>query len=599
MRSLAHLNKYFWRYKWRFFLGIIFITISNIYAVLPPKIVRITLDLLADVSPIEAQFRNTPFETFVGQSGIGIWFFFGGIIVLSALLKGVFMFLMRQTIVVMSRLIEYDLKNEIYDHYQKLSLSFFKRNNTGDLMARITEDVSQVRMYIGPAVLYAVNLMVLFPMVIFNMIQVSPSLTAYVLLPLPILSFTIYQVSRLINIHSLKVQKQLSAMSTFVQESFSGIRVLKAYAKEELWARSFDKETQHYKDTSLELVRINALFFPTMLILIGLSTILTVYVGGKQAMAGTITTGNIAEFIIYINMLTWPVAAIGWITSIIQRAAASQSRINEFLRTEPEIQNLNLLETPIGGNITFEHVEFVYPDSGTKALRDVNFGVKQGESLAILGRTGSGKSTIASLITRTYDTTGGRVLIDGTPIHELNLNSVRSSIGYVPQDVFLFSDTISNNISFGIAKDEVSEAEVERAAKQADIYDNIIDFPLGFQTRVGERGITLSGGQKQRVSIARAIIRDPRILIFDDCLSAVDTETEEKILGHLKDLMIGKTTVIISHRVSSVKHADQIIVLEEGHILEHGNHMQLIELEGAYYSLYQKQLLEADQRKTA
>ncbi len=599
MRSLAHLNKYFWRYKLRFVLGLIFITISNVYAVLPARIVGITLDLLSDLSTVENQFRDTPFETFVGGSGIGIWFFFGSVIVLSALLKGVFMFLMRQTIVVMSRLIEYDLKNEIYDHYQKLSLSFFKRNNTGDLMARITEDVSQVRMYLGPAVLYAVNLMVLFPMVIFSMIQVSPSLTAYVLLPLPILSITIYQVSRLINIQSLKVQKQLSAMSTFVQESFSGIRVLKAYAKEDLWASSFEKETQHYKDASLELVRINALFFPTMLILIGLSTILTIYVGGRQAMAGTITTGNIAEFIIYINMLTWPVAAIGWITSIIQRAAASQTRINEFLRTEPEIQNTNLEETPIGGNITFEHVSFVYPDSGKKALNDVSFRVKQGESLAILGRTGSGKSTIASLITRTYDTTEGKLLIDDRPIQELNLNSVRSSIGYVPQDVFLFSDTISNNISFGMAKAEITEMEIERAAQQADIYDNIIDFPQGFQTRVGERGITLSGGQKQRISIARAIIRDPRILIFDDCLSAVDTETEEKILGHLKDLMVGKTTVIISHRISSVKHADQIIVIDNGSIIEQGNHGQLIELEGAYYSLYQKQLLEADERKTA
>jgi ATP-binding cassette subfamily B protein len=316
-------------------------------------------------------------------------------------------------------------------------------------------------------------------------------------------------------------------------------------------------------------------------------------------MAGTITTGNIAEFIIYINMLTWPVAAIGWITSIIQRAAASQTRINEFLRTEPEIQNTNLEETPIGGNITFEHVSFVYPDSGKKALNDVSFRVKQGESLAILGRTGSGKSTIASLITRTYDTTEGKLLIDDRPIQELNLNSVRSSIGYVPQDVFLFSDTISNNISFGMAKAEITEMEIERAAQQADIYDNIIDFPQGFQTRVGERGITLSGGQKQRISIARAIIRDPRILIFDDCLSAVDTETEEKILGHLKDLMVGKTTVIISHRISSVKHADQIIVIDNGSIIEQGNHGQLIELEGAYYSLYQKQLLEADERKTA
>jgi ATP-binding cassette subfamily B protein len=402
----------------------------------------------------------------------------------------------------------------------------------------------------------------------------------------------------MINIRSEKVQRQLSALSTFAQESFSGIRILKAYAKEDVWNTWFDKETEKYKETSLELVRINALFFPTMLILIGLSTILTVYVGGKQAMDGTITTGNIAEFIIYINMLTWPVAAIGWITSIIQRAAASQTRINEFLSTEPEIINTVTNPSQINGNIEFKNVDFVYPDSGIQALKNVSFQVEKGQSLAILGRTGSGKSTIASLITRTYDTTGGQVLIDNRNITDINLNSLRSNIGYVPQDVFLFSETIANNIAFGVNEDTKQDT-VYKAAKQADIYDNIIDFPLGFETHIGERGITLSGGQKQRISIARAIIRDPEILIFDDCLSAVDTETEEKILAHLKDLMNGKTTVIISHRVSSVKHADQIIVLDKGEILERGNHDELIKAEGAYFSLYQKQLLEEDQRKTA
>jgi len=598
MRALAHLNKYFWRYRVRFLLGIVFVTASNIYAILPPKIVRITFDLLREVSYIAPHFKGTPIADAVLSPFLKVWFFFGGLVVAAALLKGVFMFLMRQTIVIMSRLIEYDLKNEIYDHYQNLSLAFFKRNNTGDLMARITEDVSKVRMYLGPAMMYAVNLTALFALVIYNMIQVSPTLTAYVLLPLPVLSFTIYHVSRMINIRSERVQRQLSALSTFVQESFSGIRVLKAYAKEELWSKTFDEETEKYKDTSLELVRINALFFPTMLILIGLSTILTVYIGGQQAMAGTITTGNIAEFIIYINMLTWPVAAIGWITSIIQRAAASQTRINEFLSTEPEIVNQNEIKTELTGEIKFDHVEFVYPDSGTKALDDVSFEVKQGESLAILGRTGSGKSTIASLITRTYDPTSGHVLVDGKDTHNINLNSLRSNIGYVPQDVFLFSETIANNIAFGVDSDTDEEA-VYTAARQADIYDNIIDFPMGFDTHIGERGITLSGGQKQRISIARAIIRNPKILIFDDCLSAVDTETEEKILGHLKDLMQGKTTVIISHRVSSVKHADQIIVLEKGRIIERGNHDELIKEEGAYFSLYQKQLLEEDQRNLA
>jgi ATP-binding cassette subfamily B multidrug efflux pump len=543
--------------------------------------------------------EGTPLQDLYFDVLVGAFLFFGFIILLAALLKGVFMFLMRQTLVVMSRFIEYDLKNEIYNHYQNLSLSFFKRNNTGDLMARITEDVSKVRMYVGPAVLYAINLTVLFSLVIYNMIQVSPTLSAYVLMPLPILSFIIYHVSRMINIRSEKVQRQLSELSTFVQEGFSGIRVLKAYAKEDQWGKAFEKETENYKETSLELVQIQAVFFPTMLILIGLSTVLTVYIGGKQAMAGTITTGNIAEFIIYINMLTWPVAAIGWITSIIQRAAASQTRINEFLNTEPEIVNNSHEYLKVNGGITFKDVEFVYPDSGIKALDGVSFDVKPGESLAILGRTGSGKSTIASLITRTYDISGGSLLLDGKPIDNLNLDAIRSSIGYVPQDVFLFSDSISNNISFGIDSDENLEKRVHTAAKQADIFDSIIDFPFGFDTKVGERGITLSGGQKQRISIARAIIRDPQILIFDDCLSAVDTETEEKILAHLKDLMHGKTTVIISHRVSSVKHADQIIVLDKGAIIERGTHEDLLKLDAAYASLYQKQLLEDDQRKSA
>ena len=599
MRALAHLNKYFWRYTARFFLGILFVSVSNLYAIIPPKVVRITFDFLRDVKPIFAMMEGTPLHDLYFDVLVGAFLFFGFIIVLAAVLKGFFMFLMRQTLVVMSRFIEYDLKNEIYNHYQNLSLSFFKRNNTGDLMARITEDVSKVRMYVGPAVLYAINLTVLFSLVIYNMIQVSPTLTAYVLMPLPILSFTIYHVSRMINIRSERVQRQLSELSTFVQEGFSGIRVLKAYAKEDQWGKAFEKETENYKETTLELVQIQAVFFPTMLILIGLSTVLTVYIGGKQAMAGTITTGNIAEFIIYINMLTWPVAAIGWITSIIQRAAASQTRINEFLNTEPEIVNNSHEPLQVNGGITFKDVEFVYPDSGIKALDGVSFDVKPGESLAILGRTGSGKSTIASLITRTYDISKGSLLLDGKPIHNLNLDVVRSSIGYVPQDVFLFSDSISSNISFGIDSDEGLEKRVHTAAKQADIFDNIIDFPFGFDTKVGERGITLSGGQKQRISIARAIIRDPQILIFDDCLSAVDTETEEKILAHLKDLMNGKTTVIISHRVSSVKHADQIIVLDKGSIIERGTHEALLKLDGAYASLYQKQLLEDDERKIA
>lgn len=596
MRSLAHLNKYFWRYKTRFILGIVFVVVSNFYAIVPAKVVQITFDLIRELSIIAPHFENTSLRSIIGESFISVWLFFGLVAILAAILKGAFTFLVRQTIIVMSRMIEYDLKNEIYDHYQNLSLSFFKRNNTGDLMARITEDVTKVRMYLGPAVMYGINLTALITLVVYNMISVSPLLTAYVLIPLPILSLTIYYVSKQINIKSEKVQRQLSGLSTFVQEGFSGIRVLKAYAKEDVWGKAFDKETENYKNTSLDLVQIQALFFPSMVILIGLSTILTVYVGGIQAMAGNITTGNIAEFVIYINMITWPVAAMGWITSIVQRAAASQTRINEFLNTEPDIINEIEMPSEIGGQIEFKNVEFIYPDSGIKALDNVSFEVKQGESLAILGRTGSGKSTIASLITRTYDATVGEVLIDGRPIDSLNLNSLRSNIGYVPQDVFLFSETIAQNIAFGVAEDATSDEQVYLAAKQADIYDNIIDFPMSFDTHIGERGITLSGGQKQRISIARAIIRDPQILIFDDCLSAVDTETEEKILNHLQDLMKGKTTVIISHRVSSVKHADQIIVLDHGEIIERGTHELLVKANGAYQTLYEKQLLEEDQR---
>lgn len=598
MRHLAYLNKYFLKHKYRFALGVLFVTASVIYGIIPAKVVRVSIDFLGDVRSVNQALSGSSFAYgFTSQLGQA-FIFFALVIVSAALIRGLFMFFMRLTLVVMSRLIEYDLKNEIFQQYQALSLAFFKRNNTGDMMARIHEDVNKVRMYMGPAILYAINLSVLVVLVVANMLSVSVTLTLYVLIPLPILSVTIFFVSQRINIQSEKVQRQLSALSTFVQEAFSGIRVLKAYVAEERWQDRFAVETEAYKRQSLNLVKINAVFFPTMILLIGSSTLLTIYLGGQQVFAGNISTGNIAEFVIYINQLTWPVAAIGWVTSIVQRAAASQERINEFLLEKPDLvdQSSSLYPKSFKGEIEFDSVSLVYPDSGIKALDNVTFKVEEGKSLAILGKTGSGKSTVAALLSRTYDPTSGSISVGNTKLTDHSLSLVRENTGYVPQDVFLFSDTISNNISFGLTEEELADPGIEQrvrdAAEQADILENIMDFPDGLRTYVGERGITLSGGQKQRISIARAIIKDPQILIFDDCLSAVDTETEEKILGHLRGLMKGKTTIIISHRVSSVKDVDQIIVLDNGSIIEQGDHQTLLTEKGAYFELYQKQLLE-------
>lgn len=461
-------------------------------------------------------------------------------------------------------------------------------------MNRISEDVGRVRMYIGPAIMYSINLVVLFIIITVSMLYVNVKLTLYVLAPLPLLSISIYYVSDLMNRKSEEVQSQQSRLSTFVQEAFSGIRILKSFVKEKKMADEFEKESQVYKQKNMELVRINAMFFPLMLLLVGLSTLLTVYIGGKEVIAGRATTGNIAEFIIYVNMLTWPVAALGWVTSIVQRAAASQQRINEFLHLQPEIISEKNIVASIKGKIEFRNVSFDYPDSGIRALENISFTVEPGQSLAILGKTGSGKSTVANLLVRMYDAVGGQILIDGIPIDYYSLSSLREQVGYVPQDVFLFSDTIGHNISFGL-KDESGKERNELisvAAKQAVIYDNIMEFPKGFETMIGERGITLSGGQKQRVSIARAIIKNPRILIFDDCLSAVDTNTENRILMQLKEVMQDKTAIIISHRVSSVRNADKIIVLESGRIIEQGDHRSLLELKGEYAELYEKQMLE-------
>lgn len=620
MRALSHLNKYLWHYKWLIFWGTIFIVISNIFAIYAPRIIREAFDLIAesievytsgsvenyqvklpfsvsfilDLFNIEtAQYQNINSLKDLSKAITNLSILLAILYLVAAVMKGIFLFFTRQTIIVMSRLIEFDLKNEIFDQYQRLSLAFYRRNRTGDLMNRISEDVSYVRQYLGPAIMYTINLVVLSVLAISAMISVNAELTLYVLMPLPILSVSIYYVSILINKRSEKVQRQQSHLSALVQEAFSGIRVIKAFNRQKYIQTNFEKECNVYKVDSLRLVKVDALFMPAIILLIGLSTIITIYVGGLKAINGEISVGNIAEFVIYVNMLTWPFASIGWVTSLVQRAAASQQRINEFLHVEPEIKNPKPHERDvIKGHIAFKNVGFTYPDSGITALKNISFEISPGETLAIIGRTGSGKSTIANLICRNFDVTSGEITIDGTPIQELNLNDLRESIGYVPQEVFLFSDTIANNIAFGIDHDENMQRKVEEAAANAYVKHNIDEFPKKFETMLGERGINLSGGQKQRVSIARAIARDPQILIFDDCLSAVDTETEEIILANLKKIMANKTTVLISHRVSTVKMANHILVLDSGEIMESGTHESLIAENGIYAQLYQKQLSE-------
>jgi len=587
MKELKYLNKYLLKYKWHLILGTVFVIISNVFQIVPAQLVRSSLDLVVEnirvyksLNGVSAQ--NTFFEVFA--HGILIY---AGLIVLMALLRGLFLYFVRQTLIVMSRLVEYDLKNEIYEHYQALPLSFYRRNNTGDIMNRISEDVSRVRMYLGPAIMYGLQLVTLFVMLIPVMFSISSTLTWYALSPLPLLSLSIFLVNNKIERRSEQIQKHQSKLSTFVQEAFSGIRVLKSFNRENESIKNFTKESDDYKNQSLKLTKVQSLFYPLIMGLIGLSTLLTVYAGSVEVIKGTLTFGNIAEFIIYVNLLTWPVTSLGWTTSLVQRAEASQKRINEFLNTSSNIVSEKNIERELQGKIEFKKVAFTYPDTGIKALKDISFTVNPGESLAIIGTTGSGKSTVSNLISRMYDVREGEIRIDDVAIQDYNLTSLRSQIGYVPQDVFLFSDTIQNNIGFAL--DDISEAQIHQAAKDADVYDNIMSFPNGFATRVGERGITLSGGQKQRVSIARAIVREPKILMLDDALSAVDTKTENTILNSLKRIMVGRTTIIISHRVSSAKLANKIIVLVDGNVVEEGTHESLLEKNGMYRDLYEKQ----------
>ncbi len=590
MKDLAYLNKFFLKYKWRLIPGIIFVIIANLFAVLPAQVIRTTFNLVSENIAIYRLFIGFERQAIVLQLFGYSVLFFGAVVLLLALIRGLFLFFMRQTIILMSRHIEYDLKNEIYSHYQSLSLAFFRKNTTGDLMNRVTEDVSRVRMYLGPAIMYSINTAVLFLLVIYAMVTVNLKLAILSLLPLPFLALTIYLVNNIINSRSERIQAQLSNLSSFVQETFSGIRLIKAYVRENEVAGRFTESSLNYQRNSMDLVKVQALFYPIMLLLVGLSTIITVYVGGFEVINGHITAGNIAEFVVYVTQLTFPVMSLGWVTSLIQRAAASQKRINEFLHTEPEIKS-GQTEVQLKGNIQFKNVSFTYPDTGIQALKNVNFELKQGELLAIIGKTGSGKSTLANLLMRMYDVQAGEICVEEQPIKNLNLMHYRSQIGFVPQEVFLFSDTIANNIAFGCS---ATLPEIETAAKQAAVHENINTFEKGYQTLLGERGITLSGGQKQRVSIARALVKKPSLLILDDSLSAVDTRTEEQILRNLDSYTQHSTTLIIAHRISSIKQANQILVLDGGEIIESGNHAQLLSKKGYYYELYQKQLLEEE-----
>lgn len=585
MKSLRYINKYFIKYKWRFLFGILFTVVSNYFGVQMPAFFSSAIDQFQEQIKHPTNYLWLAFEL-------------GAIYMGFSLLKGFFLFLMRQTIIVMSRYIEFDLKKEIYGQYQALDQSFYKQNATGDLMNRISEDVGLVRMYTGPGIMYTINLVVSFILIVGKMITISPSLTVFVLLPLPIMSILIYKVSSKMNKMSLEVQKEQSFLSTLAQESFAGIRIIKAYQREEQITEKVSASAERYKKQSMRLVLVNAFFSPTIIFLIGLSSMIAIYYGGLLTFEKKMTVGGIVAFIMYVTNLTWPFASLGWISSIIQRAAASQQRINEFLQRKPQIEDLSNVPCPLENGLLFDNVNFAYPGSDTIVLQNISFEIHRGQTLAIIGATGSGKSTICSLLARHFDPTTGQISIDSKALPNYSLQNYRHKIGLVPQDVFLFSDTIADNLKFGVEQKELSMEELEAACKKAHVLHNIQDFQDGFQTILGERGVNLSGGQKQRISIARALLRKPELLILDDCLSAVDTETEEIILDELQKEANTRATIIVSHRISSIRNATNIIVLDQGRIVESGTHEALLSQKGAYYDMYQFQLEQEKDQQT-
>lgn len=609
MTQLSTLNKYFWKYKWLFSLGFLFVILTNYFRILAPQLTGYVVNTVVasvsgtNISPSSSQTYDRLVKVLIDQFNtlpfVKHILFAGLILIGTAVVSGFFMFLMRQTIIVMSRHIEFDQKNEIFNHYQTLDSSFYKTHSTGDLMNRISEDVSRVRAYTGPAIMYFINLAATIGFSLYFMFRSDARLTLVALCPLPILAGTIYFVNTIINRKSEMIQAMLSHLTTNAQESFSGIRVIKSFVQEKTMASFFEQNSESYRDNSLSLAKTEAIYFPSMGLLIGLSTLITILVGGYDVLNNVpgASIGKIAEFVMYIQLLTFPVSAIGWTASMTQRAVASQRRINEFLTTTPLIRNhedpVNLV---LKGNITFHQANFTYQHTGIHAIKDFSLIISAGQKIAIVGRTGSGKSTVAQLILRQFDLQSGKLDIDGIPISQIDLASLRKQISYVPQDVFLFSDTIKNNILFG--NERASDGEVFRAARQAVIYDEIMRFPAGFKTLVGERGVMLSGGQKQRISIARALIKDPAFIIMDDCLSAVDAKTEKEITGNLAEYLRGKTAIIITHRIFSLLDFDKIVVLEEGRIVETGTHAELLNRGGYYAEMYRRQLL-ADENATA